>query len=52
MRKALRSLQREYGTEWGMMAGSLIAIMPMLAIFLSAQRYFVRGIATTGFGDR
>lgn len=50
---ALRSLQTEYGTEWGMMmAGSLIAMLPMLAIFLSAQRYFVRGIATTGFGGR
>lgn len=50
---ALRSLQSEYGTEWGMMmAGSLIAMLPMLVIFLFAQRYFVRGIATTGFGGR
>jgi multiple sugar transport system permease protein len=50
---ALRSLQTEYGTEWGMMmAGSLIAMLPMLVIFLFAQRYFVRGIATTGFGGR
>jgi multiple sugar transport system permease protein len=50
---ALRSLQSEYGTEWGMMmAGSLIAMLPMLIIFLFAQRYFVRGIATTGFGGR
>jgi multiple sugar transport system permease protein len=50
---ALRSLQTEYGTEWGMMmAGSLIAMLPMLVIFLMAQRYFVRGIATTGFGGR
>ncbi len=50
---ALRSLQTEYGTEWGMMmAGSLIAMLPMLVIFLAAQRYFVRGIATSGFGGR
>jgi multiple sugar transport system permease protein len=50
---ALRSFQTEYGTEWGlMMAGSLIAMLPMLIIFLAAQRYFVRGIATTGFGGR
>jgi multiple sugar transport system permease protein len=50
---ALRSFQTEYGTEWGlMMAGSLIAMLPMLLIFLAAQRYFVRGIATTGFGGR
>jgi len=33
-------------------AGSLIAMLPMLVIFLMAQRYFVRGIATTGFGGR
>jgi len=50
---ALRSFQSEYGTEWGlMMAGSLLAMLPMLVIFLAAQRYFVRGIATTGFGGR
>lgn len=50
---ALRSLQSEYGTEWGMMmAGSLIAMLPMLVIFLFAQRYFVRGIAMSGFGGR
>jgi multiple sugar transport system permease protein len=50
---ALRSFQTDYGTEWGlMMAGSLIAMLPMLVIFLMAQRYFVRGIATTGFGGR
>jgi multiple sugar transport system permease protein len=50
---ALRSFQTDYGTEWGlMMAGSLIAVLPMLVIFLAAQRYFVRGIATTGFGGR
>ena len=50
---ALRSFQTDYGTEWGlMMAGSLIAMLPMVVIFLAAQRYFVRGIATTGFGGR
>lgn len=50
---ALRAFQTDYGTEWGlMMAGSLIAVVPMLLIFLAAQRYFVRGIATTGFGGR
>lgn len=50
---ALRSFQTEYGTEWTLlMAGSLIALIPMLVIFLLAQRYFVRGIATTGLGGR
>jgi multiple sugar transport system permease protein len=50
---ALRSFQSEYGTEWTLlMAGSLIALFPMLLIFLAAQKYFVRGIATTGLGGR
>lgn len=50
---ALRSFQTDYGTEWGLlMAGSLIAMIPMVVIFLAAQKYFVRGIATTGFGGR
>lgn len=50
---ALRSFQTEYGTEWTLlMAGSLLALLPMLIIFLAAQRYFVRGIATTGLGGR
>ena len=43
----------EYGTEWGMlMAGSLVATIPMLIVFLAAQKYFVRGIATTGMTGR
>lgn len=50
---ALRALVTEYGTEWGMlMAGSLIATIPMLLVFLAAQKYFVRGIATTGMTGR
>lgn len=50
---ALRSFQTEYGTEWSLlMAGSVISLLPMLVIFLAAQRYFVRGIATSGLGGR
>jgi multiple sugar transport system permease protein len=50
---ALRALVTEYGTEWGMlMAGSLVATIPMLLVFLAAQQYFVRGIATTGMTGR
>jgi multiple sugar transport system permease protein len=50
---ALRSFQSEYGTEWTLlMAGSLISLIPMLIIFAFAQKYFVRGIATTGLGGR
>ena len=50
---ALRSFQTEYGTEWALlMAGSVISLLPMVVIFLLAQRYFVRGIATTGLGGK
>lgn len=50
---ALRAFQTEYGTEWALlMAGSLLALLPMVVIFLLAQRYFVRGIATSGLGGR
>jgi len=30
------------------MAGNVMSLVPMLAIFFAAQRYFVRSIATTG----
>jgi multiple sugar transport system permease protein len=30
------------------MAGSVIAILPILIVYVAGQRYFVRGIATTG----
>jgi multiple sugar transport system permease protein len=35
-----------------LMAGSVISILPMLIIFVVAQRFFVRGIALTGLGGR
>lgn len=50
---ALRSFQSEYGTEWTyLMAGSTIALIPILALYTVAQKYFVRGIALTGLGGR
>jgi multiple sugar transport system permease protein len=30
------------------MTGSVISIIPILAIFLAGQRYFISGIATSG----
>jgi multiple sugar transport system permease protein len=30
------------------MAGTLLAVMPTLIIFVFLQRYFIRGIALTG----
>jgi multiple sugar transport system permease protein len=39
----------QYGTEWPkLMAASVIAIVPIAAIYLVFQRYFVAGVASTG----
>jgi multiple sugar transport system permease protein len=39
----------EHGSDFGpLMAGTVIATLPMLAIFFYAQKYFVQGIAFTG----
>lgn len=45
----LSFFQGEHTTDWGMlMAASVMATIPALAVFLFAQRYFVQGIATSG----
>ncbi len=45
----LNLLRGETNPEWGqIMAVALIALLPMLAIFLAFQRYLVQGIASTG----
>lgn len=39
----------EHGVEWGpLMAACLYFTIPAVAVFMIAQRYFVRGIAITG----
>lgn len=39
----------EFGTQWPhLCAGALLATLPVLMIYFSAQKYFVRGIALTG----
>lgn len=41
--------QSEHLTEWGQVfAASLVALVPVLLIFIVFQRYFVQGISTTG----
>ncbi len=47
---ALQSMQAKSGlTDWHyMMAASTLMILPIIALFLGAQRHFIEGIATTG----
>jgi multiple sugar transport system permease protein len=41
--------QSEHLTEWGQVfAASLVALVPVLIIFILFQRHFVQGISTTG----
>jgi multiple sugar transport system permease protein len=49
----LRAFQGLRGTEWNlMMAAAAVMMAPVLVLFFAAQRYFIRGIVTTGFGGR
>ena len=49
----LRALVGQYTVQSQLlMAGSVIALLPMLIVFLLAQRFFVRGIALTGLAGR
>jgi multiple sugar transport system permease protein len=42
----------EHGIEWGLlMAGSVVTIIPVLAVFLSMQKYYIEGIAVTGMKE-
>ena len=42
---ALAGFSVRYGMRWLlMMAGSVIMILPMLAVFVFGQRYFMEGI--------
>jgi len=46
---ALASLQGQFTTQWDvMMAGSVISILPMLAIYIFAQKYVIQGVASSG----
>jgi multiple sugar transport system permease protein len=45
----LAQFRREGTTEWTLlMAGTMIATIPILIVFLGGQRFFTRGIALTG----
>ncbi|MFP4395270.1 MAG: carbohydrate ABC transporter permease [Anaerolineales bacterium] len=45
----IRSLNDAYAARWELVfAASTVMMAPMVLLFIFAQRYFVRGIATTG----
>ncbi|TMD76406.1 MAG: carbohydrate ABC transporter permease [Chloroflexi bacterium] len=45
----LSQFRGQYATEWTLvMAGSVIAVLPLLIVYILAQRHIIRGIAMTG----
>ncbi len=46
---ALAGLQGQYTTQWDIvMAGSVVSILPMLALYVFAQKYVIQGVANSG----
>jgi multiple sugar transport system permease protein len=49
----LASFQGQYSTAWHLlMAGSVIALLPVLIIYVLAQKWFVQGVTLSGMGGR
>jgi ABC-type glycerol-3-phosphate transport system permease component len=49
----IRALNDSNVANWELVfAGSTLMLIPVLVLFIVAQRYFVQGIALTGFGGR
>lgn len=47
---AIAQFQGQHGTEWGLVfAASLIAIVPVILVYISLQRYFTGGLTTGAF---
>ena len=47
---AIATYQGQHGTDWGLVfAASLIAIVPVIVLFVSLQRYFVGGLTRGAF---
>ena len=48
----LAKFQGTYVTQWNqMMAGALISMLPILVVYMFAQKYFVQGIVMSGIKD-
>lgn len=47
---AIAAIQGQYGTDWGLVfASSLIAVVPIIIMFVFLQRYFVGGLTSGAF---
>ncbi len=46
---ALTTFVSQYNADWpAIMAGTIVALLPTVAIYIVAQKYFIEGIATSG----
>ncbi len=46
---ALAALEGQHATDYGLvMAGAVVVVIPVLIVFLVAQKYIIEGISTTG----
>jgi multiple sugar transport system permease protein len=46
---ALANLNGQFNTDWGLlMAGSVLVVIPVIIVFLMAQKHYIRGIADGG----
>lgn len=49
---ALANLSGQHATKFGLlMAGAVIVVVPVIIVFILAQKYVIRGIATTGLKE-
>jgi multiple sugar transport system permease protein len=49
----LSTFQGQFKTDWNLlMAGSVIAMVPVLLVYIIGQRWFIRGITLSGLGGR
>ncbi len=49
----LSKFQGQFNTRWELlMAGAVTAMLPILIVYMMAQKWFIRGITITGMGGR
>ena len=47
---AIATFHGQHGTDWGLVfAASLIALVPVIVIFIALQRYFIKGLTAGSF---